>query len=425
MRCHFNDRSDEMSPPAYNIWTSGNLQTPHILKSILAPTATTADCYTNEIPTFNAIDSGSSSQKRKILDSEKEDFEERFHKIQRKKQLQKVVARANLVVADTDDDSDEEDKIYEQMDWIERENAMNVPSCDAPDDEFHFTENVNSPFLFFHRSMFKDERRRLLRISMAKIRGTEDPEIYLRRSVLINNTVRRLQSDVSVNYRCSSYPSTSFLPDNITYQNDGMNGWEGSAFHKNLIQPNSYEYQYASSSCNNDSYFSYGLSENGGNAPCSQNFNLACVPVSSGNDLHSQHCGEIHNNTQQQHENMHNGFHPLQHEELHELCTQQHNGLHNGIHNQHSEDFQNSASFCNGNSLDEQRMNDTSVSSSTLKQSCPSRMLSSQPCGLQYRNPAQNENPKDEYKEPSASGSSLLNRGVFQGLVTSLETDVT
>lgn len=41
----------------------------------------------------------------------------------------------------------------------------------------------------------KEERRRMLKLSVNKLRRIEDPESALRRSVLINNTVRRLQRE--------------------------------------------------------------------------------------------------------------------------------------------------------------------------------------------------------------------------------------
>ncbi|GIY08820.1 hypothetical protein CEXT_610841 [Caerostris extrusa] len=87
MRCQFGD-SGEMGPPAYNIWTSGSLQTPNILKNMTKPNDTTHNGSQNNIftsctamlSTSYTTDSGSPSQKRKMLDSENEDFEERFSK---------------------------------------------------------------------------------------------------------------------------------------------------------------------------------------------------------------------------------------------------------------------------------------------------------------------------------------------------------
>jgi len=43
---------------------------------------------------------------------------------------------------------------------------------------------------------FKEERKRILKLSVKKLRSIEDPEAFLSRSVLINNTLKRLQSEV-------------------------------------------------------------------------------------------------------------------------------------------------------------------------------------------------------------------------------------
>nr|ADY39532.1 hypothetical protein [Hottentotta judaicus] len=43
---------------------------------------------------------------------------------------------------------------------------------------------------------WKDERRKVLKMSVNKLRRIDDPEAYLRRSVLINNTVRKLQMEI-------------------------------------------------------------------------------------------------------------------------------------------------------------------------------------------------------------------------------------
>eukprot|EP00096_Caligus_rogercresseyi_P000156 TRINITY_DN1042_c0_g1_i2.p1 TRINITY_DN1042_c0_g1~~TRINITY_DN1042_c0_g1_i2.p1 ORF type:complete len:229 (-),score=89.35 TRINITY_DN1042_c0_g1_i2:377-1063(-) len=42
----------------------------------------------------------------------------------------------------------------------------------------------------------KEERKRVLKMSVSKLKDIEDPENFLRRSVLINNTLKRLQSEV-------------------------------------------------------------------------------------------------------------------------------------------------------------------------------------------------------------------------------------
>ena len=42
----------------------------------------------------------------------------------------------------------------------------------------------------------KEERKRILKLSVKKLRAIEDPEAFLTRSVLINNTLKRLQTEV-------------------------------------------------------------------------------------------------------------------------------------------------------------------------------------------------------------------------------------
>ena len=42
----------------------------------------------------------------------------------------------------------------------------------------------------------KDFKRRVLRVSVHKLRQIDDPEVFLRRSVLINNTMRRMQQEL-------------------------------------------------------------------------------------------------------------------------------------------------------------------------------------------------------------------------------------
>lgn len=43
---------------------------------------------------------------------------------------------------------------------------------------------------------FKEERKRILKLSVKKLRSIEDPEAFLSKSVLINNTLKRLQTEV-------------------------------------------------------------------------------------------------------------------------------------------------------------------------------------------------------------------------------------
>lgn len=46
------------------------------------------------------------------------------------------------------------------------------------------------------RQRWKDERKRVLKLSLAKLAEIEDPELCMHRSVVINNTVKRLHMDI-------------------------------------------------------------------------------------------------------------------------------------------------------------------------------------------------------------------------------------
>lgn len=47
-----------------------------------------------------------------------------------------------------------------------------------------------------HRIGTKEERKQVLKMSISKLRQIDDPEVFLRRSVLIHNTMQRLQREV-------------------------------------------------------------------------------------------------------------------------------------------------------------------------------------------------------------------------------------
>ena len=42
----------------------------------------------------------------------------------------------------------------------------------------------------------KEERKRVLKVSVRKLKDIDDPEVFLRRSVLVNNTMKRLQTEI-------------------------------------------------------------------------------------------------------------------------------------------------------------------------------------------------------------------------------------
>ncbi|XP_015909478.1 uncharacterized protein [Parasteatoda tepidariorum] len=368
---------------SYTIWSTGSLQAPTILKTIQNPNGAEVSCLTDELSSLYSLDSVSPSQKRKILDCEKGEYDERYCKMQRKKLLQRVAAKANLVIDDEASD-DEEDEIYEQMDWIEREsdggNMFTWDSSDEEEDDDSFEEIIpNSPVLFVPRSKWKEERRRLLRISMAKIRRVEDPESYLRRSVLINNTVKRLQKDVAMSVACHSDASTSSVHVNFAYQNEGHNSWQSESANSNLLKPQirdpSFGVDYSASLLNGETVVRYDDQ--------SAHPDLSSNPV----QFHLAFASSFFSDKD---------FDVSRHEITH------------------------STTF-NRNLTEEQKLLNDSISPFVLKQPSPMHLFSSQPCGLQYRSHVQDEDSADEYSE-SSSTSSILDSVVYHSLVASLET---
>lgn len=286
----------------------------------------------------------------------------------------RATARASLVVDDDDDDYDEEGEIYEQMEWIEDEsNAMTLHLWKEKDVDLSFQSICsNTPLMYIPKLNLREERRHVLRISMAKIRGVDDPETYLRRSVLINNTVKRLQKDVAANYRCHSLASSSLFQENITYHNES-NEWDDENIPEDVHKHHSNEMdgmQYSRSISNKESASGYTYSDAQTNP---YNFQLSLVtPLPS--DKHAD---------------------TFQNEVLH-----------------------NSPAFSKS-SQDDLNVCDPSVSCRTLKQTSPVHVFSSQPCGLQFRN-STHEDTNNEYE--SSSSSSILDSVVYHSLIASLET---
>ncbi|CAL8111740.1 unnamed protein product [Orchesella dallaii] len=56
--------------------------------------------------------------------------------------------------------------------------------------------NNRRPSMFTAKYRLREERKKVLKMSLAKVKRIEDPESFLRRSVLINNTIKRLQREV-------------------------------------------------------------------------------------------------------------------------------------------------------------------------------------------------------------------------------------
>lgn len=74
--------------------------------------------------------------------------------------------------------------------------------CDF--DEIFIPPKRISPFLNTPKER-KDERRKLIKISVQKIKAIEDAELSLRRSVLINNTMKRVKSELRKETKLSTH----------------------------------------------------------------------------------------------------------------------------------------------------------------------------------------------------------------------------
>lgn len=64
------------------------------------------------------------------------------------------------------------------------------------EDELFFQPPRRISMLWNSKLRWKEERKKVLKISINKLRRIEDPELFLCRSVLINNTVRRLHREI-------------------------------------------------------------------------------------------------------------------------------------------------------------------------------------------------------------------------------------
>lgn len=83
-----------------------------------------------------------------------------------------------------------------------------------------------APTLWSPRLRWKDERRKVLKISMSKMKRIEDPELFLRRSVLVNNTVKRLQREIRDERQ---RPVDDFLADDVSQTRRSPCGQQYSA----------------------------------------------------------------------------------------------------------------------------------------------------------------------------------------------------
>ncbi|XP_022254256.1 uncharacterized protein LOC106469987 [Limulus polyphemus] len=71
------------------------------------------------------------------------------------------------------------------------------------------------PLLWNPRLRLKDERRKVLKMSVNKLRRMKDPEELLQRSVLINNTIKCLQQDIREVCHSTEPPNTLLADSDI------------------------------------------------------------------------------------------------------------------------------------------------------------------------------------------------------------------
>lgn len=285
-------------------------------------------------------------------------------------------ARADLVIDDNEDDDRDHDydldenEIYEQMEWIENGgNAMTLHFWKDKNIDLSFQSISSvSPIMYIPKFNWKDERRHLLRISMAKIRGVDDPETYLRRSVLINNTVKRLQKDSAVNYRFQ--PPLSDVHEKTS---DVSNKWD---LENPCDEVASYKHNYTENSS-----FDYKQP--------------IIVETYSINNIHPAANTAIQNNF------------PLN---VSTQFSSENSFLNESLHTPSS----------HKTLQDDQNICDQQFSSRSLKQAASSfQMYSSQPCGLQYRNTLYEATTAD-FSE--SNSSTVLDSVVYHSLIASLET---
>lgn len=76
------------------------------------------------------------------------------------------------------------------------------------------------PTMISAKYRLKEERRKVLKISINKLKKIEDPESSLRRSVLINNTMKRLQKEAREEklqkQQLHSYPPRCYTPSSTS-----------------------------------------------------------------------------------------------------------------------------------------------------------------------------------------------------------------
>ncbi|GIY08822.1 hypothetical protein CEXT_610851 [Caerostris extrusa] len=244
------------------------------------------------------------------------------------------------------------------MPFLKCDDQLDSVSSDSDDGEGDSMLNERKA-VFLPRLKCKNERRRVLKITMAKIRDVDDPEAYLRRSVLIFNTVRILKGNNGDTRNADA--NEKYESMDVMYQNDNDS--------KHEIPSNIVECQYASSASNDGNFYNDPQLQGCENVSYPPNFNLS-------DDITSDKT----------------------------VQTLPHN---------------NGTSLC---SLNDGSLNQAALPSSIVKQPSTLHPFSSQPSGLQYKNSNHSDDSKDDCQDSLPSGSSILDSVVYQSLKTYLET---
>ncbi|XP_045480075.1 uncharacterized protein LOC123684729 isoform X2 [Harmonia axyridis] len=98
-----------------------------------------------------------------------------------------------------------------------------------------FTPPKNRPSMISAKYRQKEERRKVLKISMSKLKKIEDPEASLRRSVLINNTMKRLQQEAKeekIQKQQLNYPRICESENLVNLKNEFIKNEVKSSEHK-------------------------------------------------------------------------------------------------------------------------------------------------------------------------------------------------
>uniref|UniRef100_T1IQT4 SERTA domain-containing protein n=1 Tax=Strigamia maritima TaxID=126957 RepID=T1IQT4_STRMM len=90
---------------------------------------------------------------------------------------------------------------------------------------------------------YKEERKRVLKLSISKLRQIDDPEVFLRRSVLISNTIKRLHREVreeklNRNLRLSRTPFEDITSQSQTHTSSKSNSENDDSLSTNFLEVN-------------------------------------------------------------------------------------------------------------------------------------------------------------------------------------------